>query len=106
MEDAVIDPNRDLDRDPVSAFSDRRGSQEKALDAAVPMRTHPRSVSVKSDGLDDRAALVLLHADGVSSIAEIASETKLPISDAIATILELVWKGLVELTPETPAQAH
>ncbi len=89
-EDAVSD-RIDSDPDPISAL---RGSGEKALDAAVPLRTGPRTMS---DRLDDRAALVLLHADGVSSIAEISSQTKIPITDTIATILELVWKGFVEL---------
>jgi len=94
MEDAV--PSRiEADVDPISQL---RGSGEKALDAAVPLRTSPRSKNTQSsDHLDDRAALVLDHADGVSSIAEISSQTKIPISDTIATILELVWKGLVEL---------
>jgi len=54
-----------------------RGSQEQALDAAVPIRTSPKSLGEVSKDprpeLDPRAALVLLHADGVSSIAEIAS---------------------------------
>ena len=80
------------------------------LDVAVPTRT---SVALPVD-LALRAAFLLLHVDGRSSIREIAELTTIPVEEVLATFLELVTLRLVALggtqlssgAPESGARAR
>lgn len=80
------------------------------LDVAVPTRT---SVALPVD-LALRAAFLLLHVDGRSSIREIAELTTIPVEEVLATFLELVTLRLVALggtqlssgVPESGARAR
>jgi len=67
---------------------------------AVPIR----KVGAPTAGIDLRVAFVLLHVDGVSTVADIANLTQLPIPDAIACFVELLSLGIVELTGMTGVQ--
>ncbi len=63
------------------------------LDVAIPTRTF---LSAPAD-LELRAAFVLLHVDGRSSIREIAELTMLPVDEVLGTFLGLTAIGLVTL---------
>lgn len=63
------------------------------LDVAVPTRTF---VALPAD-LELRAAFLLLHVDGRSSVREIAELTALPVEEVLATFLGLLASGLVAL---------
>jgi hypothetical protein len=63
------------------------------LDVAVPARTR----TAPPAALELRAAFLLLHVDGRSSVRDIAELTTLPVDEAIAAFLALAQLGLVEL---------
>ena len=63
------------------------------LDVAVPSRT---SLTVPSN-LELRAAFLLLHVDGRSSVQQIADLTGLPVDDVFAELDGLRARGLVDL---------
>ena len=67
---------------------------------AVPVK----KVGAPTAGIDLRVAFVLLHVDGVSTIADIANLAQLPIPDAIACFVELLALGIVELTGMSEVQ--
>lgn len=71
------------------------------LDVAVPRRMTGAADVV---GLSRRAVFLLLHVDGVSTLAQIAQATTLPVSEVIGLFLEMLSCGAVELAPcEPPA---
>jgi hypothetical protein len=61
-------------------------------DLAVPVRT-----ATLPEALDHRASFLLLHVDGVSSLAQIAGCAGLPLPLVIATFMKLLDLGAVEL---------
>ncbi len=61
------------------------------FDMAVPTRRE----DVKVEKLELRAAFLLLHVDGRSSIAEIAAMTEIPLAEATKHMRELVALGVV-----------
>jgi hypothetical protein len=72
------------------------------LDMAVPARTHAPPPAA----LELRAAFLLLHVDGRSSVRDIAELTTLPVDEAVAAFLALAQMGLVEIAGvRTPGRA-
>ena len=63
------------------------------LDVAIPTRT----LLTPPPDLELRAAFVLLHVDGRSSVGEIAELTMLPVDEVLGTFLGLTAVGLVTL---------
>ncbi|MBX3185711.1 MAG: hypothetical protein KF819_01800 [Labilithrix sp.] len=63
------------------------------LDVAVPAHT---GAAPPSD-LELRAAFVLLHIDGRSSVRDVAAMVDLPLDEVLARVLQLTALGLVEL---------
>lgn len=69
-----------------------RGQSASPLDLAVPVRT-----AAPAGPLSVRAAFLLLHVDGRSTIAQIATLADVALGDTIAAFIELVSVGLVLL---------
>lgn len=65
------------------------------LDVAIPMLTS--STNRAPTGLDLRAAFLLLHVDGQSSIRDIAGVTGLPFDEVQSAFLSLTAAGHVQL---------
>lgn len=63
------------------------------LDIAVPTRTRAEVPA----GIELRAAFLLLHVDGRSSVRDIADMTVMPIAEVLASLIGLAELGLVEL---------
>lgn len=63
------------------------------LDVAIPTR----SPTALPPNLDLRAAFLLLHVDGRSSVGEIAELTTIPVDEVMTTFLRLMTLGLVTL---------
>jgi hypothetical protein len=63
------------------------------LDVAIPTRTPV----VPAANLELRAAFLLLHVDGRSSVREIAELTMIPIEEVLTAFLALTAAGLVAL---------
>ncbi len=57
----------------------------------------PVQISVPSAQTGHRAAFLLAHVDGVSTIAEIAAVAALPVREVIACFVRFVELGVVEL---------
>lgn len=71
------------------------------LDMIVPSRTR---VAVPAQ-LELRAAFLLLHVDGRSSLRDIAELTALPLDEVVATFRALAREGYVELTGAPSARS-
>ena len=65
------------------------------MDLSVPVRLLREDY--EGEGICHRAAFILLHVDGVSSIDEIACSAGLPIREVIETLFGLVSAGMVRL---------
>ncbi len=78
----------------VVGLRDSRG--DFALDGCVPVRRDPAAAS--GADLEWRAYLVLSHVDGDRSLQAIAAVTALPVSEVVTACLELVSRGLLEVS--------
>jgi hypothetical protein len=66
-------------------------------DLSVPLRTGPAP-----EGLDLRTAFLLLHVDGTSTVAQIATSSALPFDEVMRGIVRLIETGAVELRVAEP----
>ena len=66
----------------------------------IPMRT---GATLESDVLDVTAAFLLLHVDGHSTIAEIASYTERPLAEVSSAFALLAAMGIIELIGSAPS---
>jgi hypothetical protein len=85
----------ELGGDAAALASLRSSSQSnRPLSVAIPVRVEGSNLA----GLSHRAAFVLMHVDGTSSIGEIAWIAQLPASETIGVFRELLDSGVVEMT--------
>lgn len=64
------------------------------LDLAVPRRVPGADTAA----VDHPTGFLLVHVDGVSSIATIAAHAQVPVADALERFLRLLALGVIELT--------
>lgn len=86
-------PDSDLALDPLVSL--RADSQSSfPLSIAVPVRVNHAGL----EAIDLRTAFLLMHVDGVSTVGQIAQTTQMPMQQAIQCFLQLLSRGIVELT--------
>jgi hypothetical protein len=80
----------------------QQGNCGTPVSIAVPVRWPNADTSA----LGHRKLFILLHVDGVSSIAEISMRSGLPKAEVIAVFLDLVSTGIVTLEGPPGTQLH
>ena len=72
------------------------------LDLAVPARI----AGADTSKLDHAAAFVLMHVDGISSIASIASTAGVPLPEVIGQFLAMLGQGIVAIADRPASEAR
>ena len=80
----------------VAGLHDSRGNVP--LDFCVPFRTtRPTPATISCDEI-----YILLYVDGATSLAQIAEETTLSLTETISIVLGLMAQGIVEVPDASP----
>lgn len=81
----------------IAGMHDTRGNVP--LGACVPRRSS-RDLPHATISRDESRVLVYL--DGVTSLAEIAEETAMPLTEVVGVVLGLLSQGMVEMAGDSP----